>query len=67
MDQPTSITIDDKSYEIDKLSDVAKQAINNLQAIDQQLADLATKQAITKVAFDHVKAHLDAELANYSS
>ena len=65
--EPTTITIDDKSYEIDKLSDVAKQAINNLQAIDQQLADLATKQAIAKVAFDHIKADLDAELANYSN
>lgn len=65
MEQPQTITIDDKVYQIDKLSDKAKQHINDLNLIDAQLGDLNIKTAVTKIAFDHIKAGLDTELATY--
>ena len=65
MEQPQTITIDDKVYQIDKLSDKAKHHINDLNLIDAQLADLNIKTAVTKIAFDHIKAGLNTELATY--
>lgn len=65
MEQPQTITIDDKVYQIDKLSDKAKYRINDLNLIDTQLADLNIKTAVAKIAFDHIKASLDEELATY--
>lgn len=65
MEQPQTITIDDKVYTIDKLSDKAKHHINDLNLIDAQLADLNIKTAVAKIAFDHIKAGLDEELATY--
>lgn len=65
MEQPQTITIDDKVYQIDKLSDKAKNHINDLNLIDAQLADLNIKTAVAKIAFDHIKAGLDTELATY--
>ena len=65
MDQPQTITIDDKVYQVDKLSDKAKNHINDLNLIDAQLADLNIKTAVAKIAFDHIKASLDSELATY--
>ena len=65
LQQPQTITIDDKVYQIDKLSDKAKNHINDLNLIDAQLADLNIKTAVAKIAFDHIKASLDEELATY--
>lgn len=67
MDQPQTITIDDVVYDFAKLSDKAKELINNLTAIDQELASLATKTAISQLAFNTLKAQLDPELASYEA
>ena len=42
------VTIDDKEYDPDKLSDSAKGQIVNLQVVDQEIASLQQKLAIAQ-------------------
>jgi len=47
---PTVITIDNKEYAIDSLSDVAKTQLTNLRVVDQEIARLQTQLAIHQTA-----------------
>jgi len=44
------VTIDEKEYDLDKLSDEAKNQLVSLQYIDQQLQKLNLETAILKMA-----------------
>lgn len=46
----TSITIDEKEYTMDSLSDEAKAQIGSIQVVDQKIADLNTQLAIMNTA-----------------
>lgn len=65
MSQPKTITIDDVTYEFEKLSPKAQELIGNLTAVDQELLSLSTKTAIAQLAFNTLKDQLDPELASY--
>jgi hypothetical protein len=45
-----TVTIDDKEYEFDTLSDNAKQQIANIDVCDQEIEKLNSKLAITQTA-----------------
>ncbi len=46
----TTITIDNKPYELDSLSDEAKQQLQSLQYCDQELARLQAQAAVLQTA-----------------
>jgi len=46
----TTITIDEKEYALDSLSDEAKAQIRSIQVVDQKIGDLNTQLAIMNTA-----------------
>jgi len=46
----TTIMIDGKEYDIDSMSDEAKENINNIQFCDQKLAELQAETAVIQTA-----------------
>ena len=46
----TTITIDNKPYDLDSLSDEAKQQLQSLQFCDQELARLQAQAAVLQTA-----------------
>jgi len=50
MANPRIITIDNKEYPLDSLSDVARQQLKNLRIVDQEIARLQTQLAIAQTA-----------------
>lgn len=46
----SSITIDNKEYKLEDLSDEAKAQIGSIQVVDQKIADLNTQLAIMQTA-----------------
>lgn len=56
-----TITINNKEYDIDKLSDEAKGQLSSLQITDQEIANLKTQIAIAQTARNaYAKALADA-------
>lgn len=45
-----TIKIDNKEYNVDALSDEAKQTLNNIQVCDKEIQRLRSQIAITEVA-----------------
>ena len=45
-----TIKINDQDYDLDTLSDAAKQQIINIRAADQELADLQRRTALAQTA-----------------
>ena len=45
-----TVTIDNKEYDLDRLSDEAKQQLTNLQVCDQEIARLNIQLAIAQTA-----------------
>lgn len=58
----TQVTIDDKAYEFDSLSDNAKQQLAMLQATDQEIQRLNVQMAIAQTARAAYATALNAEL-----
>lgn len=58
----TEITIDNIKYDLDTLSDKAKQEFANLQVTDQEMQRLQTMLAIAGTARNAYAAALKAEL-----
>ena len=56
------VTIDDKEYDPDKLSDAAKGQIVNLKVVDQEIASLQQKLAIAQTARNAYATALKEEL-----
>ena len=56
------ITIDGKDYNIDKLSDDAKAQLISLRAVDAEIAQLHTRQAICQTARNAYAAALKEAL-----
>ena len=46
----TTVTIDDKEYDLDKLSDEAKNQLVSLQFVDQELQRLNAQAAVLQTA-----------------
>lgn len=46
----STITIDNKEYKLEELSDDARAQIGSIQVVDQKLADLNTQLAIMQTA-----------------
>ena len=61
-EESKKMTIDDKEYDSDKLSDAAKGQIVNLQVVDQEIASLQQKLAIAKTARNAYATALKEEL-----
>lgn len=57
------ITIADKEYNLNELSDNAKALINNVRIVDREVASLEQKLAINKTARAAYISALQAELA----
>ncbi len=56
------VTIDDKEYDPDKLSETAKGQIMNLQVVDKEIASLQQKLAIAQTARNAYATALKEEL-----
>ena len=61
-EESQKVTIDDKEYDPDKLSDAAKGQIVNLQVVDQEIASLKQKLAIAQTARNAYATALKEEL-----
>ena len=61
-DQSKTITIDDREYEIDSLSETAKGRIVSIRIVNQEIALLERKIAIMKTARISYAASLRAEV-----
>lgn len=57
------ITIDDKEYDEDQLSDEAKAQLVSIRVADQEIASLEQKMAIAKTARNAYAKALNEELA----
>lgn len=57
-----TVTIDDREYEIDQLSDAAKAQLTNLRVVDQEIARLQQQQSIAQTARNAYANALKAEL-----
>jgi hypothetical protein len=57
------VTIDDKEYDPDKLSDAAKAQVVNMQVVVQEIASLQQKLAIAQTARNAYATALKEELA----
>ncbi|OSQ56743.1 hypothetical protein MCRY_19195 [Marivita cryptomonadis] len=56
------VTIDGKEYALDSLSSAARTQVNNLRAVDQEIARLKQQQAIAQTARNTFAKALQAEL-----
>ena len=56
-------TIDDKEYELDALSDVAKSQIVNIRVVDQEISKLQQQLAIMQTARNAYSSALKKEIA----
>jgi hypothetical protein len=61
-EESQKVTIDDKEYDPDNLSDTAKGQIVNLQVVDQEIASLQQKLAIAQTARNAYATALKEEL-----
>ena len=61
-EESQKVTIDDKEYDPDKLSDAAKGQIVNLKVADQEIASLQQKLAIAQTARNAYATALKEEL-----
>ena len=61
-EESQKVTIDDKEYDPDNLSDSAKGQIVNLQVVDQEIASLQQKLAIAQTARNAYATALKEEL-----
>jgi len=50
MTKAKTIKIDNKEYELDSLSDVARQQLNNLRIVDQEISRLQVQLSIAQTA-----------------
>ncbi len=57
------ITIDDKEYDDDQLSDEARAQLVSIRVVDQEIAALEQKMAIAKTARNAYAKALKAELS----
>ncbi|WP_104019692.1 DUF6447 family protein [Roseovarius nitratireducens] len=57
-----TVTIDGKDYELESLSDAAKDQLTNLRVVDQEIARLQQQQAIAQTARNAYANALKAEL-----
>ncbi|MBF0265839.1 MAG: hypothetical protein HQL46_11265 [Gammaproteobacteria bacterium] len=64
MAEQAKITINDKEYAIDDLSNEAKSYIAQIQLIDQKVAPIRAELAILQTARDTYSNSLNAELAD---
>ena len=62
MTEPTTITINDKEYILDDLSDAAKAQLGSLQLTDQEIIRLQQQLAIAQTARNAYAQALNAEL-----
>lgn len=62
MSDEQTITIDGKSYAVADLTDAAKAQIQNLAAVDKEIAQLNTQLAIAQTARASYGSALKAEL-----
>jgi len=60
---PQTWTIDDKEYNVDDLSEVAKNHIVNIRVVDQEVAGLQQKLAIMQTARNAYANALKAEIS----
>ena len=56
------VTIDGRDYELDKLSEPARQQVMNLNTVDEERRRLNVRLAICQTACNAYAAALDAEL-----
>ena len=61
-EESKKVTIDEKEYDSEKLSEEAKGQIVNLQVVDQEIASLQQKLAIAQTARNSYAAALNREL-----
>lgn len=61
-----TITIDDKEYALEDLSDAAQSQLTNLRVVDQEIARLQQQQAIAQTARNAYAQALQAELPKES-
>ena len=61
-EESQKVTIDDKEYDPDNLSDSAKGQIVNLQVVDQEIVSLQQKLAIAQTARNAYATALKEEL-----
>ena len=64
MAEAAKITINDKEYNLDDLSNEAKSYIAQIQLIDQKVGPLRAELAILQTARDTYSNSLNAELEN---
>ena len=50
MTKAKTIKIDNKEYALDSLSDIARQQLNNMRIVDQEIARLQTQLSIAQTA-----------------
>ena len=62
MTEPKTITINDKEYILDDLSDAAKAQLGSLQLTDQEIVRLQKQLAIAQTARNAYAQALNAEL-----
>ena len=62
MTDPKTITINEKGYVLDDLSDAAKAQLVNLQVTDQEISRLQQQQNIAQTARNAYAQALNAEL-----
>ena len=62
MTEPKTITINDKEYILDDLSDAAKAQLGSLQLTDQEIIRLQQQLAIAQTARNAYAQALNAEL-----
>ncbi|NJA04312.1 hypothetical protein HC024_00945 [Methylococcaceae bacterium WWC4] len=58
-----TLTIGDKTYPIDSLSDIAKTQLSNLQIVDAEIQRMQQQLGIAQVARETFLATLQAEFA----
>lgn len=61
------VTIDDKTYALDALSDNAKAQINNLRATDRMIEELELELAIARTARSSYAEALQGELGSMNT
>ena len=61
-EESKKVTIDEKEYDSEKLTEGAKGQIVNLQVVDQEIASLQQKLAIAQTARNTYAAALKGEL-----
>lgn len=64
MSDGQTMTIDGKDYDVATLSDAAKAQIMNIQAVDQEIAQLQVKLGIAQTARAAYSQALKAELGH---